>query len=243
MEESSSIGGMLMNKIGIIGAMKEEVLALKEKMTLKEVRSIASLEFYIGTLKDVKVVVVHGGIGKVNAALCTQILIDCFYVESIINTGVAGALSSELEIGDIVISKDVLHHDMDATGFGYEKGEVPRLGIVAFKADEHLVALAEKATDILSASTNVFVKRIVSGDQFIADAQEKEAIRTTFDAFCTEMEGAAIAQVAYINHLPFVIIRSISDKADASAEMNFDEFTELAARNSCRLVEKMLEII
>lgn len=232
-----------MKKIGIIGAMEEEVLALKEKMILKEVRSIASLDFYVGTLKDVSVVIVQGGIGKVNAALCTQILIDCFYIDVVINTGVAGALDSSLEIGDIVISKDVVHHDVDATGFGYEKGEIPRLGVLAFKPDEHLLSIARRATDVLSISTNIYVERIVSGDQFISSVKKKKRIRETFNGFCTEMEGAAVAQTAYINGLPFVIIRSISDKADDSAEMNFESFTQLASRNSCRLVEKMLEIM
>jgi adenosylhomocysteine nucleosidase len=232
-----------MEIIGIIGAMEEEVLTLKEKMELREVRSIASLEFYIGTLNDSSVVVVKGGIGKVNGALCTQILIDCFHVDAIVNTGVAGALSSELEIGDVVISSDTIQHDVDASGFGYQVGEVPRLGVLAFAADEHLIHIAEKATDVLSSSTNVFVKRIVSGDQFIADPKKKRWLIDKFDGFCTEMEGAAVAQAAYINKIPFVIIRSISDKADDSAETNFDEFVQVAANNSCKIIEKMLELI
>lgn len=230
-----------MEIIGIIGAMEVEVLALKEKMSLTEVRSIASLEFYVGTLKDHSVVVVQGGIGKVNAAMCTQILIDCFHVDAIVNTGVAGALSADLEIGDIVISSDTLQHDVDASGFGYQVGEIPRLGFLSFPADEHLIHLAEKATDVLNNKISVYVKRIVSGDQFISDAKKKEWLLETFDGYCTEMEGAAIAQVAYINKVPFVIIRSISDKADDSAEMSFDTFVAMAAANSCRLIEHMME--
>lgn len=232
-----------MEIIGIIGAMEEEVLTLKEKMDLREVRSIASLEFYIGTLHESSIVVVKGGIGKVNAALCTQILIDCFHVDAIINTGVAGALSPDLEIGDVVISSDTIQHDVDAAAFGYQIGEVPRLGVLAFAADEHLIHIAERATDVLSSSTNVYVKRIVSGDQFIADPAKKTWLIEKFDGFCTEMEGAAIGQAAYINRIPFVIIRSISDKADDSAEMNFDEFVQVAANNSCKIIEKMLELI
>lgn len=237
------LGGNSVEVVGIIGAMEEEVLTLKEKMVIKEVRSIASLEFYVGTLNEVVVVVVQAGIGKVNAAVCTQILIDCFHVDAIINTGVAGALSSELEIGDIVISSDAVQHDVDATSFGYALGEVPRIGVTVFKADEYLINIAEKATDVLSSKINVFTKRIASGDQFIANHEKKEWIRDKFEAFCTEMEGAAIAQAAYINKIPFIIIRSISDKSDDSAETNFSEFTQLAASNSCKMIDKMLELL
>jgi adenosylhomocysteine nucleosidase len=232
-----------MEVIGIIGAMDEEVLALKEKMTLTEVRSIASLEFFVGTLNNASVVVVHGGIGKVNAALCTQILIDCFHIDAVINTGVAGALSNDLEIGDVIISSDTIQHDVDATGFGYELGEVPRMGMKEFRADEHLISIAQHATDVLPSKTNVFTERIVSGDQFVADSERKAYIKENFGGFCTEMEGAAIGQVCTVNKIPFVIIRSVSDKADDSAEMNFAEFTQLAANHSCKILMKMLEIL
>jgi len=232
-----------MEIIGVIGAMDEEVMTLKESMNITEVRSIASLEFYVGTKGEATLVVVMGGIGKVNSAMCTQLLIDCFHVDAIINTGVAGALSDELEIGDVVISSDMVQHDVDATAFGYQVGQIPRMDVFSFVADEHLVSVAKKATDVLPQATNVFVKRIVSGDQFIADQKTKQWLVDKFDGFCTEMEGAAIAQVAHVNKIPFVIIRSISDKADASAEMNFDEFVQIAANNSYKMVEKMLELL
>lgn len=232
-----------MSKIGIIGAMEEEVLCLKNKMNISEVRSIASLEFYVGMLYSREVILVRAGIGKVNAALCTQILIDCFHVDSVINTGVAGALSDELEIGDVVISLDAMQHDVDATGFGYDIGIIPRMDNSCFKADQRLLKIAKKASEVLSMKTNVYVKRIVSGDQFISDNQKKKELVEIFDGFCTEMEGASIAQVCYINKIPFVIIRSISDKADDSAEVNFSEFTQLAAANSCNMLEKMLQIM
>lgn len=230
-------------KIGIIGAMEEEVLALKEKLVIKEIRSIASLEFYIGTLSSKEVVLVRAGIGKVNAAICAQLLIDCFHVDVIINTGVAGALSDELEIGDIVISSDAVQHDMDATGFGYDRGIIPRMEESFFKADKKMIHIAEKASEVLSININVYTKRIVSGDQFISDPIAKKELVKLFDGFCTEMEGAAIAQVCYVNKIPFVIIRSISDKADDSAEINFSKFTIMAAANSCKMIEKILEIM
>ena len=232
-----------MGLIGIIGAMEEEVMSLKELMKLKEVRSIATLDFYVGTINGAAVVLVRGGIGKVNAAICTQILIDCFHVNTIINTGVAGALSPELEIGDVVISSDAIQHDFDASGFGYELGQIPRMDNSYFKADEHLIHIALQASEKLSSSTSVYVKRIVSGDQFIADPVRKTQIIDNFEGFCTEMEGASIAHVCYLNKVPFVIIRSISDKADDSAEVNFAEFTKIAATNSCKIIENMLELM
>lgn len=232
-----------MEIIGIIGAMDEEVMALKERMNITEVRGIASLEFYLGTIGKATLVVVMGGIGKVNAAMCTQLMIDCFHVDAIINTGVAGALSDELEIGDVVISLDMVQHDVDAVAFGYQLGQIPRMNVFSFVADERLVHVAERATDVLPQATNVFVKRIVSGDKFVADKKTKQWLIDKFDGFCTEMEGAAVAQVAHINKIPFVIIRSISDKADDSAEMNFEEFVQIAAYNSFKMVEKMLELL
>lgn len=232
-----------MGRIGIIGAMEEEVLALKNKINLTEVRGIASLEFYVGTLDRCEVVLVRGGIGKVNSAICTQLLIDCFNIDAIVNTGVAGALSDELEIGDIVISEDAVQHDMDASGFGYEKGIIPRMAESYFRADRNLIHIAEKASECLSINTNVFIKRIVSGDQFISDKEKKKELIEMFGGFCTEMEGAAIAQVCNVNKIPFVIIRSISDNADDSAEMNFQEFTQLASTNSSMMIEKMMHYL
>ncbi|MBC7959752.1 MAG: 5'-methylthioadenosine/adenosylhomocysteine nucleosidase [Vallitaleaceae bacterium] len=232
-----------MGRIGIIGAMEEEVLALKEKLKVTEVRGIASLEFYVGVLHSKEVVLVRAGIGKVNAAICTQLLIDCFHVDTVINTGVGGALSDELNIGDIVISIDCLQHDMDASGFGYDLGVIPRMEESIFKADKRLLRIAEKASEVLSMNTNVFVKRIVSGDQFVSDPIKKKQLFEVFEGFCVEMEGAAIAHACFVNKIPFVIIRSISDKADDSAEINFAQFTQLAAANSCKMIEKMVDIM
>lgn len=232
-----------MNLIGIIGAMEEEVLTLKDKMEIQEVRSVASLEFFIGTLNKKKVVVVQAGIGKVNAAVCTQILIDVFYVNTILNTGVAGAVSAKLEIGDVVISSDAIQHDFDVSSFGYKIGEIPRMKTSVFKADDHLIKIAEEASNVLSSNIGVYTERIVTSDQFIADPKRKKEIVRDFNGFCTEMEGAAIAHVCYLNKVPFVIIRSISDKSDGSAKTNFEEFTKMAALNSCKMIERILELI
>ena len=180
------------------------------------------------------------GIGKVNAAVCTQILCDIFEVDMIINTGVAGSLKNEINIGDIVLSTDALQHDMDATQFGYPLGQIPRMETLAFPADEKMVSLAKAACEKVNPEINVFTGRVVTGDQFVASKEVKNHIKTNFDGLCTEMEGAAIAQAAWLNKVPFVIIRAISDKADDSAEMDYPTFERQAIVHSVRLTEEMV---
>lgn len=229
-----------MNKIGIIGAMELEVEELKAKMTISQIVKKAGMEFYDGTLNGTKVVIVKSGVGKVNAALCVQILADLFAVTHVINTGVAGSLNADLDIGDILISRDALHHDVDATIFGYALGEVPQLGIRDFPADEALIELAKSSCAQVNPDLHAVVGRVVSGDQFISDKKVKEHLISDFQGDCAEMEGAAIAHGAYLNHIPFVILRAISDKADDSAQMDYPTFEREAARHSARLVEYMV---
>lgn len=232
-----------MKKIGIIGAMEEEVISLRRKMELKEIHQIAGMDFYEGTMNDVQVIVVRCGIGKVNAAVCTQILIDRFNPNYIINTGVAGGLHPDINIGDVVISSDTVEHDMDTTAFGDPKGVIPRMDNSFFEADKALVKCAEEAAKEVLTEHKVWIGRIASGDQFVASMKVKQEIYSTFTAFCAEMEGAAIAHTCYLNQIPFVIIRAISDKADNGAEMNFDEFVNLAARNASKMIEGIIENI
>lgn len=232
-----------MKKVGIIGAMELEVEELKGKMEITRKEKKASMEFLEGTLNGTDVVIVRSGIGKVNAALCTQILCDIFEVTHIINTGVAGSLKNEINIGDIVVSTDALHHDVDVRVFGYPLGEVPQMGCLAFLADEKLVNLAVECCKEVNKDISVYSGRIVSGDQFISDRQVKDNIISNFGGFCVEMEGASIAHAAYLNHVPFVIIRAISDKADDSAEMDYPTFEKAAAAHSAALVEHMLPLI
>lgn len=229
--------------IGIIGAMDEEVEELKHIMDGDEIITKAGLDFHIGSIDNKKIIVVRSGIGKVNAAVCTQILIDSFGVQCVINIGVAGAVSHELDLGDIVISTDAVYHDFDVTSFGYDKGIIPRMEESYFKADENLVRLAKKAGDNLNVDNNIFVERIVSGDQFVADLAVKNQIKDEFNGFCTEMEGTAIAHVCHLNKVPFVIIRSISDKADNSAEMNYNDFVLIAAKNASMMIQSMVKEI
>ena len=230
-----------MTKIGIIGAMELEVEQLKKEMAVEAVIKKAGMDFFEGTLNDVPVVVVRSGIGKVNAALCVQILADVFQVSHVINTGVAGSLNAKLDIGDILISRDVLHHDMDATIFGYQPGEVPQMGFREFKADERMMELAREACEKANPDIHVMFGRVVSGDQFISSKEVKERLIAQFQGDCTEMEGASIAHGAYLNSLPFVIIRAISDKADDSAEMDYPTFETAAAKHSAALVKEMIK--
>lgn len=230
----------MVKKIGIIGAMEEEVTALKEKLSDGKLLRKASMDFYSGTLNGVEAVVVRSGIGKVNAGICTQILADVYQVDAVINTGIAGSLRAEINIGDIVLSTDALQHDMDATGFGYEPGVIPRMETSCFQADPELLKKAEEACQEAVPEVQVFAGRVVSGDQFISDRAVKERIIRQFGGMCTEMEGAAIAQAAYLNHIPFVIIRAISDKADDSATVDYPTFERQAIAHSVALVENFV---
>lgn len=232
-----------MNKIGIIGAMDEEVAALKKNMTVTSTKTLASMEFFEGTLQGKDVVVVRSGIGKVNAAVCAEILAGIYNVDAIINTGIAGSLNSKINIGDIVISSDVLHHDMDATGFGYPLGQIPRMEVLSFTADKTLIDIAGKVCHQVNPEIETHVGRIVSGDQFISDKTVKAHIIENFQGFCTEMEGAAIAQTAYLNNIPFVILRAISDKADDSATEDYPSFEKKAIAHSVNLVNGILQNI
>ena len=232
-----------MKRIGIIGAMDLEVQHLKNEMQLSRIVDKAGMEFFTGTLKDVDVVIVRAGIGKVNAGLCAQILADVFQVTHIINTGVAGSLNPALDIGDILISRDALYHDLDVRVFGYQLGEVPQMGCREFKADKALIDAAAASCREVNPDIHVEIGRILSGDQFISDKEKKEYLITEFQGDCTEMEGAAVAHSAYLNKIPFVIIRAISDKADDSAEMDYPAFEKAAAMHSAKLVEHMITLI
>lgn len=232
---------MELNKIGIIGAMDVEVEKLKADMSIEQVVKKANMEFCQGELRGKPAVVVKSGVGKVNAAVCTQILVDVFGVDAVINTGIAGSLNAQIDIGDVVISTDVLHHDMDAVNFGYPLGQIPQMDVFSFQADEELAEKAKKVCEKVNPEIKVFRGRVVSGDQFIADKTVKQRIVDNFQGFCTEMEGAAIAQTSYLNGVPFVIIRAISDKADDSAVMDYPAFEKKAVEHSVRLIEALME--
>ncbi len=225
--------------LGIIGAMEIEVARLKEAMQDVTMKQKAGMEFCQGTLAGCPAVVVRSGVGKVNAALCAQILVDDFAVDAIVNTGIAGSLRAEINIGDIVISSDTVEHDMDATGFGYPVGVIPQMDCSVFVADEKLIRLAEECCAQVNPEISTFVGRVVTGDQFISAKEKKQWLIENFAGFCTEMEGAAIAHAAYRNQVPFLIIRAISDKADDSATMDYPEFEAKAVDHSVNLMMAM----
>ena len=227
-----------MTKLGIIGAMQVEVEILLGQMENKAARTVAGTTFYSGTLEGVDAVVVQCGVGKVNAALCAQILCDCFAVTHLVNTGIAGSLCAELDIGDLVVSRDAMYHDFDCVHFGYPFGRVPGMDVTAFPADETLTGYAYEAAEAVNPG-HTRMGRIASGDKFVAERNVKEAIIAATQGLCTEMEGAAIAQTAYRNGVPFVILRAISDKADDSAQMDYPTFECIAAHRCAEVTRKL----
>ena len=227
-----------MTKLGIIGAMAVEVELLKEKMENLTVRNHAGMEFYDGVLEGMPAVVVQCGVGKVNAAMCAQVLCSIFGVTHLVNTGIAGSLCAELDIGDLVVSKDAMYHDFDCVHFGYDFGKVPGMDVTAFPADEAMIGYACTAAEAVNPGHSR-IGRVASGDLFVAEKNAKERIIERTNAICTEMEGAAIAQTAYRNGVPFVILRAISDKADDSAEMDYPTFEAIAAHRCAEVAMNM----
>ncbi len=227
--------------LGIIGAMDQEVAEIKNQMTDVRIERAAAMDFYRGKLRGKDVVVVRSGVGKVNAAVCTQILADRYGVDAVVNTGIAGSLRNEINIGDIVLATDAVQHDMDATCFDYPAGKIPQMDVYEFKADEKLRELAKECSKEVIPDVGVFEGRVLSGDQFVSSREKKNWLAETFGGYCTEMEGAAIAQAAYLNGIPFLVIRSISDKADDSADMDYKTFEMKAVENSVKLMIAMAE--
>ena len=224
--------------IGFIGAMTVETEGIIAKMTNKTTKTYAGIDYTAGTLSGKEIVVATCGVGKVNAALCAQIMISVFGVTHIVNTGIAGSLCVELDIGDLVVSKDAMYHDFDCVHFGYEMGRVPGMDTVAFPADETMIGYAMAAAEAVNPG-HTKTGRVASGDLFVAEKSVKELIIAKTGALCTEMEGAAIAHVAYRNKIPFVILRAISDKADDSAEMDYPTFERIAAHRCAQVAMNM----
>ena len=229
-----------MKKLGIIGAMAIEVATLKENMTDCVVASHAGMEFFAGKLAGLDAVVVQCGVGKVNAALCAQVLCSVYGVTHLVNTGIAGSLDARLDIGDLVVSRDAMYHDFDCQNFGSPQGRVPGMEVTAFPASEELIRLAQEAAQTIHPG-HVIVGRVASGDQFVCGREQKESIIAVTQGLCTEMEGAAIAHTAHRNGVPFVILRAISDKADDSAHMDYPTFENQAAQRCAGLTMYLAE--
>ena len=241
-----------MKKIGIIGAMETEIEFLRKLMGSEIKKTEAgSIVFNEGKIHGVDVVVVRSGLGKVNAALCAQRLALQFGCTNIINTGIAGAMAHGLGVMDFVVSTDALYHDMDATGFGYAKGQVPQMNVFSFEADKGMIEAAKKAFNSSEFAKGeggkephkIIEGRIATGDQFISDKSTKERINNDFSPACVEMEGAAIAHACYLNKVPFVILRCMSDMADDLRTNGYDFNEPVAAELSARVVEKMIQLI
>ena len=222
--------------IGIITAIEQELQAIKKIMENIEEIYIYNLTIYKGIINDKECLLTKCGIGKVNSARITQILTDKFDLSYIINTGSAGGLNESLNIGDIVVGNKCVQHDFDTTPFGDEKGYIEGTGKF-FEGDKILI---EKCKNIKIENINIVEGIVASGDIFLNDTKMKEKIRTKFNADCVEMEGAAISQVCYLNKMPFIVIRSISDKPNGTNEIDFTKFIEYASKNCAKFIQKMV---
>lgn len=204
--------------IGIITTMDEEVISIKRRMQAIKQREVAGMNFFIGTVDEKEIVVVRSGLGKVTAGICTQMLIDLFQVTHIINTGVAAGLHPEVAIGDLIIASDIEQNEKNL----------------------QLVTIAQSASKKLKDQHKVFVGRVDSNDEFTCSIKVKEEIDTLFTAYCAEMEGAAIAHACCLNQIPFVMIRTISDKVNPNEDVNFEDFVDTEARNTSRIIQEMI---
>lgn len=231
----------MLSVIGLMGAMDEEINLLLQSMERQEAVAYGGMRFVTGLLHGREVVVCKSGVGKVNAAATTQILIDRFDVQGIWFTGVAGAVDPKLNIGDIVISSTCKQHDMDVSPLGFPRGVIPYQEVSDFPAHPQFIELAKQACDRQCKDHHYTVGRVLSGDQFIADHGLVKELYDNMGGTCVEMEGSAVAQVCHMNNIPYVVLRSMSDKADGSADVNFAEFTVLAANRSFEIINDMMK--
>ncbi len=226
--------------LGLIGALAEETELLRDSLEDRELFEKAGLQIYRGTLRGVSAVVTCAGVGKVNAAMCAQILISEMGADTLINTGVAGGVAPGVRQGDVIVSTDAMYHDFDTTALGFSLGEIAHMERSLFPADARLQELAMAACRRLLPPGRYRQGRVVSGDQFIQSREKQEWLYRTFGAACTEMEGAAIAHVAYLNQVPFLILRSISDGADDGSAGDYQSFKETAIRTGVDILLDLL---
>lgn len=225
-------------KYGIICAMEEEIKTLVEKLANKQEQSIADMKYYTGTINGHEVVLVQSGIGKVQAAVNTAFLANNFQVDCIINSGSAGGIGDGIHVGDVVLSTGTAYHDADSTAFGYKMGQMPGQPQI-FEADAHLRAAVKKAAE--ENGLPVREGLIVTGDQFINSNAKIKQIKSIFpDALCSEMEGAAVGQVAHEFNIPYLVIRAMSDVGDEEASQSFDEFVIDAGKRSAKMILTLL---
>lgn len=219
--------------IGIIGALDEEVKNLVAALESHECERVGMIDFHTGILYGKRVAVARCGVGKVFAAVCCEAMILKYSPSLVVNTGVGGALGKGISTADVVVADKLCQHDMDTSPLGDPKGLISGINMIYFDADSRAVnILCDAAREI---SVNAFVGTVASGDRFISVTEDKERIAYEFSAICCEMEGAAIAQTAFVNSTPFAVVRAISDSADGTATMDYPTFLPIAARNSTAL--------
>ena len=229
-----------MKRIGIIAAMQEEMNAIKEIMESAYSNKIYELEFIEGKINDKECVLVQCGVGKVNSSRVTQVMIDKYDIEYVINVGSAGTANQELQIGDIVIGKTLVQHDFDITAFGHKKGYISNVG-EKLKSDAELINKFEECILKLNLSEyKVKIGTIASGDIFCTEEWMKQKINSKFNADAIEMEGAAIAQVCYLDKVPFIVIRSISDSPNGNNNITFEKYLELASKRCSEIIKKVI---
>ena len=229
-----------MKKIGIVAAMQEEFEEIETKMRDVEIKIICKLRFLIGKIGDYECVLIQCGVGKVNAARTTQLMIDNFEIESIINVGVAGSINNTLNIGDVVIGKYVVQHDFDITAFGHSKGYIPGIGNNIRCDGVMLSKFNEIMENIVERNYKIKIGVVATGDTFCTDIVMKDKIHAIFDADVVDMECAAIAQVAYMNNIPFAVIRSVSDTPNGENESDFEQNLDLASKRCANILEEFL---
>ena len=228
-----------MKYIGIIAAMDEEIASIKDLIRNIEIKEIFELKFITGEINNKNVVLVKSGVGKVNAARTTQILIDKFNIEYVINVGTAGGLKEEINIGDIVIADRLVQHDFDITAGGHDKGYISNMGKY-FYSDKNLVEKAKVSIEKMNEGFNQFIGEIATGDIFVQDIGVKNRIKEEFNSDCTEMEGAAIAQVCTLDKIPFIVVRAISDKPNGNNEIDFETYLEMACERYAKFIDIFL---
>ncbi len=226
--------------IGIICAMKIEADAIRASLSDTRTETVSGVEFTCGSLHGKDIVIAICGIGKVFAAICTEAMILKYSPELIINSGVAGTLTDALSIGDIAIAKTLVQHDMDTSPLGDPVGLISGINKIHFEADEKAVSAFESA--VKSVGANSVIGTIASGDQFMSDTEKKCVIRDRFNAIACEMEGAAVAHVAYVNRVPFAVLRAISDSASGDAQMEYPKFVAMAAERSHKIIDEFIRL-
>lgn len=225
---------------GIIAAMQEEMQEIKNIMEQIEEEKIYNLTFIKGKINNQTAVLVESGVGKVNATRTTQILIDYFKIEAVINIGSAGSANNELEIGDIVIGKKLVQHDFDITAFGHPKGFISNVGQYVESDSELIEKMEQTISKLGNCECNIKIGTIASGDIFCTETKMKDKIKEKFNADAIEMEGAAIAQVCKLDNIPFIIIRSISDKPNGKNEITFNEFLKKASKRCAQIISNFI---